>query len=163
MDVHGAPLVPARIDRSEGREPLRIRALDAAEEAIALGSLLGGARVHAARVAVPDLHRGALDRLAGRRVDHREPERERDAGLALGHVASEACAGHVVRPLGLLGREHAGHEARGDRSRSRPRGVGVRRIEELSSTPGAATHRHRRETSELAERTATAERVLLQA
>ena len=125
----------------------------------------GRARVHAARVAVPDLDRRALDRLAARRVDDGEAKRERDPGLSLGDVASDGSVVDVVRPLGLLGCEDARDEPGGDRSRPGPGSLGVVDVQELASLrtcpprgrrrrsrrasrahPGGSVRRHDRQT-----------------
>ena len=69
MDVDGAARVPARVDALEEGQALRIGALDAPQEREADGVVGLLARVLATGARVPDIDRGALDRLARRRVD----------------------------------------------------------------------------------------------
>ena len=106
VDVHRAALVPAGIDRREHREPVRVRLLDAAQERAARRAA-AEARVVAGRVGVPDVDGRALDRLAGRRVQDAQPQRQERTGVAVPDVAPQLLAGDVVRPLGQLGRQHA--------------------------------------------------------
>src|SRR5712691_2975827 len=68
VDVYRAAHVPAGVDGLEDREAGGVRLLDPAHER--LPDLLLDARVGAARVGVPDVDRGALDRPAGRGVEH---------------------------------------------------------------------------------------------
>src|SRR6266516_4425681 len=67
--LYGAARVPAGIDRLEHRESARVRLLDPAHERRADRLLCAHSRVGARRVAVPDVDRGSLDRLAGRGVE----------------------------------------------------------------------------------------------
>src|SRR6478609_10560267 len=64
VDVHGSTLVPARVDGPEGRDPACVGSLDSAHEGSAAAAC-PEARVVAGGVGVPDVDRGALDRLAG--------------------------------------------------------------------------------------------------
>src|SRR5260221_8820622 len=63
---------------------------------------------------MPDVDRGALDRLARRDVEDPQAEGEERAGVALSDVAPDLLAGDVVRPLRELGRQDALHDARLD-------------------------------------------------
>ena len=122
VDVDGATLVPARVDGREAGDAVGVGALDAAHERARVALDAG---VDAERVGVPDVDGGALDRLAGRRVDHRQGERERRAGAAFGDVASDTLVRQVVRALGHLRREHAAHRPGGDSGRPGPGVVGA--------------------------------------
>jgi hypothetical protein len=136
VDVDGAAGVPAGIDRLEGRDTLRVRPLDPAQE---VRARIAGDRagVDAERVAVPDVDGGTSDRLAGGGVDDGEPEQGRRAGLALGDVAAEALAGDVEGAFGQLGGEDAGDGPGGDGERPRAGGVAVRGSP--AGPPAAAT------------------------
>jgi hypothetical protein len=68
--------------------------------------------------------KGALDRLAGRRIDDEEAKVERSAGFALGEVAPHLLARDVVRTLGQFRREYAGDRTGCDRAGA---GAGCRR------------------------------------
>ena len=68
-------------------------------------------------VAVPDVDRRALDRLAGRCVDDGRCGAQLDAGPALADVAANLLAVDVVGAFGLLGGEDAADEAGGDSGR----------------------------------------------
>jgi hypothetical protein len=72
---------------------------------------------------VPDVDRGALDRLAGRRVDDGELEDQRGSGVSVGDVAPELLVRDVVRTRGQLGCQHAGDGAGLDRRRAAAFGV----------------------------------------
>ena len=63
VDVDGAARVPAGEDRAELGQAAHVRHLHAAAERLALRALDTG--VGSFRIAVPDVHGGALDRLAG--------------------------------------------------------------------------------------------------
>src|SRR4029077_17938022 len=67
VDVHGSPPGPARIDRAEAGDPARVRDLVSAQELLARGveARVPDARVHAPRIAVPDVDQRARDRCAG--------------------------------------------------------------------------------------------------
>src|SRR5262249_23078288 len=99
MDVDGTAGVPARIYGEEDGQALRVRALDAPHEG-RVGTI--DSRVVAERIAVPDVHRGVLDRAAGGGVQHGQVERQRGAGPALADFAPHLLAGDVVRALGEL-------------------------------------------------------------
>ena len=75
VDVDCPPRVPAGEDRPEIGDAVGVRHLDAAAERLALGALDPG--VDAARVAMPDVDRGAGDRLAGVRIQDRDAQVER--------------------------------------------------------------------------------------
>ena len=62
--------------------------------------------------------------LQARHVDDGRPEVERDAGPPFADVPPHLVALEVVRPLGLLGREHARDEPRRDRGRACTRAGG---------------------------------------
>src|SRR6266566_3339644 len=126
VDVHGASLVPAGIDRAEEGEALRVRALDAAHERPARRTR-AETGVDAFSVRMPDVDGGVPDRPARRRVDHEGTEEQRRAWTALRDVATELLAGDVVRALGLLGGEDA-------RDRRGARGPGLE--------PGEPERRH---------------------
>jgi hypothetical protein len=74
VDVHRAPLVPARVHRLEEREPVRVRPLDPAHERPVVALDAG---VDAKCIAVPDVDGGVLDRPARRGVDDRRAQRQR--------------------------------------------------------------------------------------
>src|SRR6266550_706265 len=112
-----AAWVPAWIDGSEGCDPARVGLLDAAHERAA-GAAGAEAGVVAGCVGMPDVDRGALDRLAGRRVDDGELDDERGSGMSVGDVAPELLVRDVVRTRGQLGSQHAGDGAGLDRSRA---------------------------------------------
>src|SRR4051794_4571630 len=63
VDMHGPTRVPARVDRLEEGDAVAVRPLNTAQEAASRGALLREPRVRPARVAVPDVDRGAADRL----------------------------------------------------------------------------------------------------
>jgi hypothetical protein len=100
---------------------------------------------------VPDVERGALDRLAARDVDDTQPERERSSRPSLGDVAAYLVVVEVVGAFGLLRREDAAHEAGSDRSRA-----GARFLRQL---PGADDACAREQAAELQERIAAGESV----
>ena len=116
VDVCGATGVVARIDGVESGEALLVGELDIPEIGLsrgAVGCLVG---VEPARVAVPDVDRGAVDRRALPDVDHADLERQWDAGPALGDVLSdpiegdvEGARGHLRRQLAGLGGGRRGH------------------------------------------------------
>jgi hypothetical protein len=93
---------------------------------------------------MPDLDRSALDRPARRRVDDREPQRQRDAGSSLGDVAAKLRVVDVVRALGLLRGEDAPDRAR-------------RLTRVASELPAACSERGRGEAEEFDERGAAGE------
>jgi hypothetical protein len=64
----------AGIDGPKGRVALLVGELDTAHEDLAGGAVRGLVGVEAARVAVPDVDRGAVDRLAPPYVDHPDLE-----------------------------------------------------------------------------------------
>jgi hypothetical protein len=94
---------------------------------------------------VPDVERGALDRLAGLRVDERDPQVQRDALAVLGDVAADLLEGDVVGPLLLLGRERAGgdgvvglEQRRALRAAERPDGLAAGELhgDSIVAVPG---------------------------
>jgi hypothetical protein len=123
VDVDRPAHVPAGIDGAEDGEALRVGSLDPAHEGAARGAR-AEAGVDAGRVGVPDVDRGALDGPARRRVDDREPERQRRARMAVGDVPADALVRDVVRPFRLLRRQDArdGVGALGRTSPPAPRG-----------------------------------------
>src|SRR5205085_1899210 len=134
-------LVPARIDRADHGDALRVGLLAAAQED-PVGRPCTEAGVDAGRVRVPDLDGGALDRSARGCVDDAEAEGQCDARLAVRDVAAQLLAGDVVRAFGLLRREDAGDRARGDARRAAFRARGL---------PGACAEHSGHEAAELDE------------
>ncbi len=118
VDVHGAARVPAREDRPERGGAVRIRHLNAAEEGarVALDT-----RVLTACVAVPEVDRRVLDRLAGVGVEDDDAQVERHALATLGDVPPDEIEVEVVRALCELGREDTVRAVPpGSRRRRRP-------------------------------------------
>ena len=88
VDVRGAALVPARVDRGERHLAAGVRRLDAAQERG--GGLRAVLRVVACRIDVPDLHVGIRDRRARAvDVDDLDGQRQHCSALALADVAAE--------------------------------------------------------------------------
>ena len=108
--------------------PLAFGHLHPAAERLALGALDAG--VGALGVAVPDVHGGALDRLAGAGVHDVHAKVEGESGQAFGDVAPNEIEVEVVGALGQLGHEDAVGRRRGGRLgrglRGRGRGGRVR-------------------------------------
>src|SRR5438105_5081922 len=151
MDVDGAALVPARVDRAERRNSLGVGALDPAHER-STGCALAEAGVDAGRVGVPDVDRRALDRPAGRGVDDAEPQRERGPRPVVGDVPAQLLVRDVVRTLGLLRGQHARHGPGGHR-----RGAGAVGGGDL---PGAQAECTSEETEEARERSAAGDELV---
>src|SRR4051794_4345292 len=108
VDVRRSTRVVARVDRFEGREALLVRELDPAQVGLARGPVRCLVRIEAARVAVPDVDGGAVDRAALLDVDHPDLERQRNARPAPGHVPADSVEGDVEGPLGDLRSQLAG-------------------------------------------------------
>src|SRR4051794_18615967 len=107
VDVRRATGVVAGVDRFQGRVPLLVGELDAAQVGLARGAVRGLIRIEAARVAVPDVDGGRVNRGTPLDVDDPDLERERDAGPALGDVLADPVEGDVERALGPLRRQLA--------------------------------------------------------
>ena len=104
VDVDGAALVPAGIDRLELHDPVGVRHLRAAEERLPLAGVEPG--VHTLRVAVPDVHDRVGQRLAIG-VPDADGQAQGHTLAILGDVGANRVDVEVVRPLGLLGRQGA--------------------------------------------------------
>ena len=143
MDVHCAPGVPARVDGGELRQAVRVGHLVAAEEILPRGA--AHLRIDAARVAMPDVHLGALQRSAdaGSVGRYRELQGERQtrarvrARLAVRVRADVRAVEPLVDPvraLGEVGIEDAGapgaRVARPGVARPRARRIGASAAEQ---------------------------------
>src|SRR5947209_13176843 len=111
VDVHGAPLVPTRVDGGEGRRPVGVGRLEAAEELLADRVVGRDVGVDAAGVAVPDVHRGAREGGAAGGAEAGDPEGELEGGAGRGRAVGRVGADvgpvellvHEVGTLGQLG------------------------------------------------------------
>src|SRR5262249_43547556 len=158
VNVHRPAGVPAWVDGPERGDALRVGLLDAAQKRLADGVLRLDSGVHTSRVAVPDVDRGALDRLAPRDVDDRQLQRQRDAGPPLGDDAANLVAGEIVRSRRLLGSQHAGDGTRGDGDRARAL---RRRVLARAALPDAGAQGGRGKAAELDERAAAGDSIVL--
>jgi hypothetical protein len=116
VDVNGAAGVPAGVDGLEPGDPVPVRELHPAEEVPgvrlppARGARASPAepRIDPECVGVPDIDRGADQRLAATRVDDASAELQGHARLAFGDVAADALEVDVIGAFGQLRRERTG-------------------------------------------------------
>src|SRR5205085_4736155 len=105
VNVRGAALIPAGIDRFETDRALAVGELRAAQECLPDGrevllvALILVARIDTLRIGMPNVDAGALARLAGGPVDDAQIDPERDARPALGDLRADEPRVEIERPL----------------------------------------------------------------
>ena len=117
MDVDRAALVPPRVHGHELHDAVGIGDLGAAQVLLVVGAAATAgpsargrleARVRPERVAMPQVHHGVLQRLAGVGVPHPDRQSQARPLTVLTDVAADRVGVEVVRTLGLFGRQRAG-------------------------------------------------------
>lgn len=109
MLTRGTSTVVAGEDGVEADYAVRVRLLDAPQVRGSQAALAPGAdaAVRARRVAAPGVDQEALGRLARLDVDELDLEVQRHAHRVLDDVAADVLLVHEVRPVGVVGRQHA--------------------------------------------------------